>query len=89
MPPVLAVILLAHGVAHVVGFVVAWRILTLPEVPYHTTILAGSIEVGTGGIRAVGLAWLVTALAFAAVAVALLLQLAWWSQVGLWTYSFR
>jgi hypothetical protein len=30
---VAALVLLVHGVSHLVGFVVPWRLATLPEVP--------------------------------------------------------
>jgi len=34
---VLAFVLLAHGVAHLVGFVSSWKLATLAELPYKTT----------------------------------------------------
>jgi hypothetical protein len=43
-------------------------------VPYRTTLLAGSIDVGVVGIRVVGVAWLLVAVAFAALAVGLALR---------------
>jgi hypothetical protein len=43
---VAALVLIVHGVAHLVGFVVPWRLATLPEVPYRSTILGGRLEVG-------------------------------------------
>lgn len=55
---VLAVLLLIHGFAHMVGFVVPWRFVKLAEMPYKTTLLAGRWDVGDGGIRAVGVLWL-------------------------------
>ena len=66
----LAALLIAHGVAHVVGFVVPWKLLSHAEVPYRTTILGGVIDVGDTGVRALGVVWLVAALAFVLVAVA-------------------
>ena len=56
--------LLAHGIAHVVGFAVAWRLTTSPDVPYHTTLLSGRLDVGDTGMRAVGALWLASACAF-------------------------
>jgi hypothetical protein len=55
---VLAVLLLAHGFAHMVGFVVPWRLVTLEEMPYKTTLLGGRLDVGHAGARAVGILWL-------------------------------
>jgi hypothetical protein len=55
---VLAVLLLIHGFAHMVGFVVPWRLVKLEEMPYKTTLLGGRWDVGQGGIRLVGVLWL-------------------------------
>jgi len=60
----LAGFLFVHGIAHLVGFVVPWRILQAEEMPYGTTLLGGRLEVGDLGIRLVGLAWLGLTLAF-------------------------
>ena len=55
----LAGVFLAHGIAHVVGFVVPWRIVTSAEVPYRTTVLG--TDVGPIAVRALGIAWLIVA----------------------------
>jgi hypothetical protein len=60
---VLALFLLAHGVAHLVGFVSSFKLATLPELSHKTTIFSG-IDVGDAGIRVMGVLWLITALAF-------------------------
>jgi hypothetical protein len=67
---VLALFLLAHGVAHLVGFVSSFKLATLSELPYKTTIFSGRIDVGDAGIRVLGVLWLLTALAFLVVATA-------------------
>ena len=49
----LAFLLFAHGVAHVVGFLIYWRLI--PEGQswtYKTTLLGGLVDVGDAGIRA-------------------------------------
>jgi hypothetical protein len=51
----LAALLMAHGVAHLVGFVVPWRLVASQEVAYRTTILASAIDVGDAGIRMLGI----------------------------------
>src|SRR5829696_5581074 len=59
----LAILMALHGVAHLVGFSGAWSLA--PEgVPYKTTVLAGHVDLGDVGIRAVGLLWLAAAAAF-------------------------
>ena len=74
----LGLMLGAHGIAHLVGFLVPWRLTTVSEVPYSTTILAGSVDIGPTGARVIGLMWLVVALAFLLVAGGVWLQAAWW-----------
>jgi hypothetical protein len=80
---VAALVLLVHGVANLVGFVVPWRLATLPEVPYRSTILGGRLEVGDTGVRALGVLWLVAALAFAAAAAGVLLHASWWRPLSM------
>jgi hypothetical protein len=62
----LALILFGHGFAHLPGFLVFWKLATLEEMPCKTTILAGNVDIGDGGIRVVGILCLASALAFAA-----------------------
>ncbi len=62
-------LLAAHGIAHVVGFAIAWRLLTSTDLPYKTTLLAGRLDVGAAGIRLVGLLWLTLAASFVVVGV--------------------
>ena len=70
----LAALLLAHGVAHLPGFAVPWRLLTSNELPYRTTILAGRVDVGDTGVKALGLGWAALALLFIALAVSVWLR---------------
>ena len=65
---ILAALLIGHGVAHIVGFVVPWKLMQMPEMPYRTTILGGMIDVGDAGIRLMGVLWLLIGLAFVVVA---------------------
>jgi hypothetical protein len=73
----LMLFLVAHGLAHLPGFLVPWRLATLPELPYRTTLLAGRLEVGEAGIRAVGVVWLSLALTFAILSVGVYLRSPW------------
>jgi hypothetical protein len=75
---VIAALFIIHGVAHLVGFVVPWRITTLKDTPYRTTILNGRVNVGEAGIKAIGVLWLFAALAYMACGVAVIVQLQWW-----------
>ena len=73
----LAFALLAHGVAHLVGFVSSWKLATLPELPYKTAVFAGRIDVGDAGIQLIGVLWLLTAIAFLIAASAVAMARGW------------
>ena len=60
----ISLLFIAHGVAHLVGFVVPWKLMSAAEVPYRTTVVGDAIDIGDSGVRALGIAWLITALAF-------------------------
>jgi hypothetical protein len=74
---VLVFLLVAHGVAHLVGFVSSWKLATLAELPYKTTIFSGRIDVGDAGIRVMGVLWLLAALAFLVAAFAVATETGW------------
>jgi hypothetical protein len=77
----LALLMAAHGFAHLVGFVVAWQIRSFPETPFRTTILNGSVDVGFWGARVVGLFWLLAAVVFVFAASGVVLRQTWWPVV--------
>lgn len=81
----IALLLIMHGIAHLPGFLVSWRLADLEELPYRTTILAGRFDLGDGGIRVVGLLWAMAALAFVATGTATWLRLEWWTPAALAT----
>ena len=65
----LATLIAAHGLAHTLGFVVAWKLSQFEGMPYTTSLLDGQVGVGDVGIRIVGLLWLLAAVAFIGAAV--------------------
>lgn len=71
----LALFLAAHGVAHVVGFAINWRLLTSAEIPFKTTVLSGWIDLGERGVKVEGLLWLIAAGAFIVAAAGVALRL--------------
>ena len=75
---ILVFLLVAHGVAHLVGFVVPWRLIMSAEMPYRTTILQGRVDLADVGIRAYGLVWLALAFGCAVIAIGVLLRSSWW-----------
>ena len=68
---VLALFLAAHGIAHLPGFLNFWRLKEFPQMPYKTTLLGGRWDVGDLGARITGLIFLLGALAFVAVGLAI------------------
>lgn len=75
---VLALLMVGHGIAHLPGFLVAWRLHSFPEMPFRTTIFGTSLDVGEAGIRIVGILWLATGAAFIVLAAATLARASWW-----------
>ena len=66
----LALVFAVHGLAHLPGFLVPWRLVKPADMPYKTTLLGGSIDVGGTGIRIMGILWLLAAIGLFAAAVA-------------------
>ena len=73
----LSFLLVGHGVAHLVGFVVPWKLMTAPQMAYRTTVLAGWINLGDAGIRAVGVIWLAAGLSFVLLGAAVMAGAMW------------
>lgn len=67
----LAVFLLAHGAAHLVGFFGAWS-------PKRATVIGNRIALGASWLRLVGLLWLAGALLFSVAALGTVANAAWW-----------
>jgi hypothetical protein len=67
-----------HGFAHLVGFVVPWRIMKMDEMPYKTTLLSEKLDIGHTGIRLVGILWLIAAVAFMGVGAGMLTHWEGW-----------
>ncbi|MFH0735152.1 MAG: hypothetical protein V1773_11950 [bacterium] len=61
---IFAALLLIHGIAHLVGFIVPWKIADLKDMPYSTKIFNKKIELGEVGIKIYGLIWLFLAVFF-------------------------
>ncbi len=73
-----AIVLILHGLVHLLGFVAYWPLAELTELPYKTTLLNGRLPIGASGMRVYSVLWLVTAVAFAAAAIGLLAKQSWW-----------
>ena len=64
VPRAFAVFLVLHGLVHLIGFTVPWRLGGLRGSEYSTLILNRSIEVGDTAVKLLGLLWLAAAIAF-------------------------
>jgi hypothetical protein len=74
---IIGLVLIAHGLAHSLGFFVPWRIGPGKSSPYNTTILNGSIDLGDIGIRVMGILWLVPGLAFVVAGIGVMAASSW------------
>jgi hypothetical protein len=70
-------VLAVHGLVHLIGFVVPWRIAEIEGFAYRTSVLGGSLELGATGVQVVGLAWLAIAAGFVVAAVGAWRRSAW------------
>jgi hypothetical protein len=70
-------VLALHGIIHLIGFVVPWKLATFEGFPYATTALNGQVELGADGARILGLAWLVCAVGFVACSYAVWRRSRW------------
>lgn len=78
---VFSLLLAAHGLAHLVGFLIPWRLVETQEMPYVTTILAGRVDLGDLGIRVYGVLWLLGAVAFLVAAWGTWTRHRWWAEL--------
>ncbi|HEY7493034.1 MAG TPA: ABC transporter permease [Candidatus Tectomicrobia bacterium] len=88
MRVVVGLVFLVHGFAHLVGFVVPWRLMKLQDAAYKTTLVGGRIDVGDVGIRIVGILWLVAGIAFAVAGIGSITLQAWWRHLALLAAAF-
>ena len=77
-----SLLLLLHGIAHLPGFLVPWRLAAPAETPYTTAVLGGSADLGTVGMKLVGILWLLTAVAFVVAGAATFFEDSAWRTMG-------
>ena len=65
-----ATVLTAHGLIHLVGFVVPWGIARLDGFAYRTTAFGGAVDLGADGARLLGVAWLALTMGFVGAGIA-------------------
>jgi len=71
-----SILLLLHGLAHLVGFLVPWQLTKGSRTGYKTTIVGGR-DVGASGMRLIGIFYLLLAVAFVAMAIGSYLGTPW------------
>ncbi len=76
---VVALVVLAHGLIHLMGFVAYWPLGELKELPYKTAIFGGRWEIGRTGMRLYSILWLIAALGFVLSAGGWLAGHDWWA----------
>lgn len=80
---VFALFLIAHGLVHLLWFVVPWQLTEVDGLPYSKTILAGRVDLGASGIRVFGLLWVAATIMFVLAGAGLLFSAPWWYTVTL------
>ena len=77
MTSILAIVLIVHGLAHLVGFAVPWGLVDREGVMHQTALLGGLFEVSQRALRALGIVWLLLAAALVTVGIAFALRRSW------------
>ena len=75
---VAALVLVAHGLVHLIGTVVHMRLGNVQGFVYKTTLIGGRWDLGERGIWLFAALWIVPAVGFVLVALALFLGWSWW-----------
>jgi len=78
---VVVIVLILHGLIHLMGTVTYMKLGTVQGLTYKTTLLGGRWDLGEGGIRIYGTLWAVAAIGFILSAAALLFGWTWWKPI--------
>jgi hypothetical protein len=73
-----SLIVLVHGLIHLMGTATYLKLATINELPYKTALLDGRWEIGDSGIRVFGVVWLIATVIFIAAAYGLAAKQDWW-----------
>lgn len=80
---ILGAVFTLHGLIHLLGFAVYWRLAEVEDISYRTALLSGNLPVGEFGAWVFGLLWLVAAVGFAVAGLAVLLARPRWRRLTL------
>ena len=75
---VATIVLVLHGLIHLMGTVAYMKLGVIQQLPYKTTVLGGRWELGAGGIAVYGALWGVAAIGFVVAALAFWFGWAGW-----------
>ena len=73
-----AILLILHGLVHLMGTTVYMKLGRIEGLPYKTTLLNGRWDLGEQGMRVFGALWVLPAVGFALAGAALLVDHAMW-----------
>ena len=76
-----ALVLVLHGLIHLIGIPVYLRLADIQGFTYKTTLLGGRFDLGEAGMRMFGVIWVLPAIGFVLAAFALLQGWDWWRNV--------
>jgi hypothetical protein len=75
---IIAVVLVVHGLIHLMGTAAYLKLANVQGLPYKTTVLGGRWDLGEFGIGIFGVLWAVAAIGFVVVPIAWLMNKNWW-----------
>jgi hypothetical protein len=75
---VAVIILILHGLIHLMGTTVYMKLGSVSALPYKTALLGGRLQVGESGMAIFGALWALAALGFVATAIGLFADWSWW-----------
>lgn len=75
---IIPVVIILHGLVHLMGTVTYMRLGTVQGLSYKTTLLGGRWDLGEGGMAVYGALWAVAAVGFVIAAVAMLAGWGWY-----------
>lgn len=78
---VVVIILVLHGLIHLMGTLTYMKLGTVEGLTYKTTLLGGRWDLGASGISVYGALWAVATVGFVLAAIALLAGADWWRLV--------
>ncbi len=84
----LAIVLVLHGLVHLMGTVTYMKLGVVQGLTFKTTLLGGQWDIGENGIRVYGALWAAAAVGFVLAALAMLLGWDWWKPALAITAAF-